>query len=159
MLASGATMGINAKLVRWTQENQNRYELSQAVRYESSGNAALASQIQQGWKTYNFEVQDLHTYVAGGVRVHNQSAPTLAANADQFEAEFGHSFGGSVTDVSLLAAAIDSGNIQSKVDYVDGNDRYKGPFFTESGDKIVISMDSTTWFASMVKNGEVGRVI
>ena len=27
-----------------------------------------------GWKTYNFEVADHHTYVADGVRVHNQSS-------------------------------------------------------------------------------------
>jgi hypothetical protein len=48
VLASGATIGINARPIRWTQETQDRYECSQVVNYQSRGNAALAPQIQQG---------------------------------------------------------------------------------------------------------------
>ena len=28
---------------------------------------------KKGWKTYNFEVEKYHTYIAGGIRVHNES--------------------------------------------------------------------------------------
>lgn len=35
---------------------------------------ALAPHARTGWRTYNFEVEGLHTYVAGGLRVHNRSA-------------------------------------------------------------------------------------
>jgi hypothetical protein len=161
VLASGAKIGVDAKLIRWTEKTAGKYEPSQAVDYQSHGNTALAPRIQQGWKTYNFEVEELNTYVAGGVRVHNQSAPTLAVDENQFEEEFGHPFNGSASDADLLAGAIESGSIRPVADYVDatGNDRYDAPFFTESGEKVVISMDSTTWFASMVKNGEIERII
>lgn len=37
------------------------------------GNVALQPVAQDGWQTYNFEVEDFHTYVAGGLRVHNQA--------------------------------------------------------------------------------------
>ena len=35
----------------------------------------LDSDPQGGWKTYNFEVQGHHTYIADGIRVHNNSGP------------------------------------------------------------------------------------
>ena len=38
-----------------------------------SGNAMLQPMELDAWATYNFEVEELHTYVAGGVRVHNDS--------------------------------------------------------------------------------------
>jgi RTX calcium-binding nonapeptide repeat (4 copies)/Haemolysin-type calcium binding protein related domain len=60
-----------------------------------------------------------------------------------------------------LFEAVADGRIQASGDYVDsaGNDRYTAPFYTESGDKIVISADSSSWFASMVRNGEIERII
>jgi hypothetical protein len=121
----------------------------------------LAPRIEQGWKTYNFEVEDLHTYVAGGVRVHNDSDPAFAIDANAFQQQFGHTFTGSLEDMSLLGGAIATGQLQPTFGNVDttGTDRFTGPFFTESGDKIIVSTDSTTWFASMVNNGEVGRII
>ncbi len=41
--------------------------------YGLEGTTALKPSVKSGWKTYNFEVEDLHTYVANGVRVHNDS--------------------------------------------------------------------------------------
>ena len=161
VLSSGTVIGVQAKHIDWSLETADRYERSQVLSYASVGNSALAPQIEQGWKTYNFEVEDLHTYVAGGVRVHNDSDPAFAVDANAFEQQFGHSFTGSVADISLLGGAIATGQLQPTFGNVDttGTDRFTGPFFTGSGDKIVISTDSTTWFASMVKNGEVGRII
>jgi len=40
---------------------------------QSHGALAMAPRERQGWITYNFEVEGLHTYVADGVRVHNDS--------------------------------------------------------------------------------------
>jgi hypothetical protein len=161
VLSSGAVIGVQAKHIAWSIETADRYERSDLLSYASVGNAALAPRIEQGWKTYNFEVEDLHTYVAGGVRVHNASDPAFAFDAAAFQQQFGHSFTGSVEDTTLLAGAIATGQIQPTFGNVDttGNDRFTGPFFTGSGDKVVISTDSTTWFASMVKNGEIGRII
>jgi hypothetical protein len=161
VLSSGTVIGVQAKHIAWSLETADRYERSEVLSYASVGNTALAPRIEQGWKTYNFEVEDLHTYVAGGVRVHNASDPAFAIDAHAFEQQFGHSFTGSLEDMSLLGGAIATGQLQPTFGNVDttGNDRFTGPFFTESGDKIVVSTDSTTWFASMVKNGEVGRIV
>ena len=161
VLSSGTVIGVQAKHIDWSLETADRYERSEVLSYASVGNRALAPQIEQGWKTYNFEVEELNTYVAGGVRVHNASDPAFAIDANAFQQQFGHAFTGSVSDVSLLAGAIINGGLQPAFGNVDtaGTDRFTGPFFTDSGDKIVISAASTTWFASMVKNGEVGRII
>jgi hypothetical protein len=161
VLSSGIVIGVQAKHIAWSLETADRYERSDVLSYASAGNSALAPRIEQGWKTYNFEVEDLHTYVAGGVRVHNDSDPAFAIDAGAFEQQFGHSFTGSLADMSLLGGAIATGQLQPTFGNVDttGTDRFTGPFFTGSGDKIVVSTDSTTWFASIVKNGEVGRII
>ena len=37
------------------------------------GNTVFQEEVQEGWRTYNFEVAEHHTYVAGGTRVHNRS--------------------------------------------------------------------------------------
>ena len=161
VLSSGTVIGVQVKHIAWSLKTADRYERSDVLSYASVGNRALAPRIEQGWKTYNFEVEDLNTYVAGGVRVHNESDPAFAIDAHAFEQHFGHSFTGSLEDMSLLGGAIATGELQPKFGNVDttGSDRFTGPFFTDSGDKIVVSTDSTTWFASMVKNGEVGRII
>jgi Hom_end-associated Hint len=161
VLSSGTVIGVQAKHIAWSLETADRYERSEVLSYASAGNRALAPRIEQGWKTYNFEVEDLHTYVAGGVRVHNDSDPAFAIDANAFQQVFGHSFTGSPGDMGLLGGAIATGQLQPTFGNVDttGTDRFTGPFFTGSGDKIVVAADSTTWFASMVRNGEVGRII
>jgi hypothetical protein len=161
VLSSGTVIGVQARHIAWSLETADRYERTEMLSYASVGNSALAPRIEQGWKTYNFEVEDLHTYVAGGVRVHNDSDPAFAIDANAFQQVFGHSFTGSPGDMSLLGGAIATGQLQPTFGNVDttGTDRFTGPFFTNSGEKIVVSADSTTWFASMVRNGEVGRII
>ena len=161
VLSTGAVVSIQAKYICWASETQDRYERSMIFEYAASGSAALKPKGIELWKTYNFEVEELNTYIAGGVRVHNQSARMAGFSADDFEHEFQHAYSGSSADTDLLLKAAVSGEIQFSAGYFDlaGTDRFTGPFFTTSGDKIVISADSTTWFASMVRNGEVGRII
>ncbi|MFN3253834.1 DUF4214 domain-containing protein, partial [Roseibium album] len=49
------------------------FEQAEGYVYPENGNLAQKPVYMKGWKTYNFEVEDFHTYVAGGVRVHNDS--------------------------------------------------------------------------------------
>ncbi|WP_422376203.1 DUF4214 domain-containing protein [Roseibium sp.] len=49
------------------------FEQAEGYVYPENGNLAVKPVYKKGWKTYNFEVEDFHTYVAGGVRVHNDS--------------------------------------------------------------------------------------
>jgi len=64
VLADGSTQCISAELLFFEQ----RDSLSDKHRARLQ-----ASETAAGWKTYNFEVEKLHTYVAAGMRVHNLS--------------------------------------------------------------------------------------
>ncbi|WP_161497292.1 calcium-binding protein [Bradyrhizobium nitroreducens] len=160
VLSTGQLATVEAKRIAWG-ETGHLYERSELIRYESSGTAALAPSVELGWKTYNFEVEDLNTYVAAGVRVHNQSAPTIAISQEEFEHEFGHEFSGSEADQELLVNAIVDGAPFIKTEYVeiDGTSEYTAPYLTSNGDKIVITADANNWFASMVRNGEIDQII
>lgn len=72
VLASGELTEVTAERIVYSAETAHLFEQAQAVGMVA-GNAALKHAAVDGWQTYNFEVEDLHTYVAGGVRVHNSS--------------------------------------------------------------------------------------
>ncbi|MCA3775555.1 MAG: hypothetical protein IN818_11315, partial [Cutibacterium sp.] len=55
----------------FSEATRDRFESGSEWRCEGSGATALAPYRQDGWCTYNFEVRDLHTYVANDLRVHN----------------------------------------------------------------------------------------
>ncbi|WP_053078331.1 calcium-binding protein, partial [Methylobacterium tarhaniae] len=66
-----------ARAYHYGPETASLFETVSEVVYPSDGGTALKSQVREGWRTYNFEVEDLHTYIAGGLRVHNTSLPDL----------------------------------------------------------------------------------
>ncbi|QQM33128.1 hypothetical protein JET14_22010 (plasmid) [Martelella lutilitoris] len=72
VLASGVVVEATAEKIVYSQETAGLFERARTYGV-SSGNAALAPVEQDAWQSYNFEVEDLHTYVAEGVRVHNDS--------------------------------------------------------------------------------------
>ena len=72
VLASGALTEVTAERIACSAETAHLFEQAQSVGMVA-GNAALKPAATNAWQTYNFEVEDLHTYVAGGVRVHNSS--------------------------------------------------------------------------------------
>jgi hypothetical protein len=74
VLASGELTEVTAERIIYSAETAHLFEQAQAVGMVA-GNAALKPSVIDAWQTYNFEVEDLHTYVAGGVRVHNDSGP------------------------------------------------------------------------------------
>lgn len=74
VLASGILTEVLAERIVYSSETASLFERGEVYGIVA-GNAALAPAGIDGWQTYNFEVEDLHTYVAGGVRVHNISDP------------------------------------------------------------------------------------
>jgi Ca2+-binding RTX toxin-like protein len=68
-----ATAAVTARAYHYGPETASLFEAVSEVVYPSDGGTALKPQIREGWRTYNFEVEDLHTYIAGGLRVHNTS--------------------------------------------------------------------------------------
>ncbi|WP_107677955.1 Hint domain-containing protein [Agrobacterium sp. LAD9] len=71
---AGEILEVLAETITYCAETAHYFERAEAVNI-SSGSSALVKVSPAAWKTYNFEVEDLHTYVAEGIRVHNISAP------------------------------------------------------------------------------------
>jgi hypothetical protein len=91
VLADGSVIGISHERVVYSADTAHLYEQAERVVTPTAGGLALAPRIELGWKTYNFEVERLHTYVAGGVRVHNDSGifGEVGNAVDKFLNKFG----------------------------------------------------------------------
>ncbi|MGL1919994.1 MAG: cadherin-like domain-containing protein [Hyphomicrobiales bacterium] len=55
--------------IAYSTKTADLFERSQL--YITSGSSAIKPQVAENWQTYNFEVEDLHTYIANDVCVHN----------------------------------------------------------------------------------------
>ncbi|WP_189492253.1 hypothetical protein [Limoniibacter endophyticus] len=71
VLEDGSLTRVDVVRISFSEETADRFEIILNKNKTETNDAA--SDIANGWKTYNFEVEGLHTYVAGGVRVHNLS--------------------------------------------------------------------------------------
>lgn len=72
VLASGELVEVSAERIVYSADTADLFERAE-VHGQVAGNALQLLEVE-GWQTYNFEVEELHTYIAGGVRVHNISA-------------------------------------------------------------------------------------
>ncbi|MEO0810295.1 MAG: Hint domain-containing protein, partial [Pseudomonadota bacterium] len=73
VLADGTEAEVTSERIVYSAETADMFEQAAGYVYPENGNLALKPVYKKGWKTYNFEVEDFHTYVAGGARVHNDS--------------------------------------------------------------------------------------
>lgn len=71
--ADGEVLEVEGLYIRYSEATASLFEEGEAYAVAVEGSNALESKFTKGWRTYNFEVDDLHTHVAGGVRVHNTS--------------------------------------------------------------------------------------
>ena len=71
VLADGSLTQVTATRISYAADTAHLFD--RALSFAATGNAAAQAVELDCWQTYNFEVEDLHTYVAGGVRVHNES--------------------------------------------------------------------------------------
>ena len=69
----GSIVEAVGETIAYSAETAHLFERAQTKTIASQGNTALKEQVEEGWKTYNFEVRTHHNYVAGGIRVHNDS--------------------------------------------------------------------------------------
>lgn len=70
---SGVVVEAMATLIQYSEETAHMFERSDKRTTQIDGTVAIEQRVEEGWRTYNFEVAELHTYVAGGIRVHNKS--------------------------------------------------------------------------------------
>jgi hypothetical protein len=72
--AEGRLLAFESRRIVYSSETKHLYEQATGYLSPEAGALALKPEPVQGWATYNFEVEELHTYVAGGIRVHNESS-------------------------------------------------------------------------------------
>ncbi|GAW35556.1 bifunctional hemolysin/adenylate cyclase precursor [Roseovarius sp. A-2] len=85
--ASGEIVEAKGEVIAYSAATAHLFPESATKSVAFEGNAVLKEDAAQGWTTYNFEVETYHNYVAGGVRVHNDSVlshmtPYELANLD-----------------------------------------------------------------------------
>ncbi len=110
VLACGSVVEVAATRIAYSAATADQFECASRVAM-SAGNTALAPQPIGAWATYNFEVEDLHTYVAGGVCVHNVSIYTpetsLGHLADQISGQISnHIWGANSTGAAFYGSAL-----------------------------------------------------
>ncbi|MES0884463.1 DUF4214 domain-containing protein, partial [Roseibium sp. SCP14] len=93
VLADGSEVEVTSERIVYSAATADMFEQAEGYVYPENGNLVLKPVYKKGWKTYNFEVEDFHTYVAGGVRVHNDSW----SNGEGFEYESWRSRDGTAT--------------------------------------------------------------
>ena len=79
VLEDGTIAKAEAHSIKYSAATAHLYEEAEMMVTHTEGGLAVKPEMKKGWKTYNFEVAEHHTYIADGVRVHNTSSFSLGA--------------------------------------------------------------------------------
>ena len=82
----GQVLTLTAEVLRYSAETAHLFEEGEVLAYHEAGGLALTPEVKRGWKTYNFTVAGTHTYIADGIRVHNDSILSTLKAGDQLVA-------------------------------------------------------------------------
>lgn len=94
---NGQVLTLTAEVLRYSAETAHLFEEGEVLAYHEAGGLALAPELKRGWKTYNFTVAGTHTYIADGIRVHNDSILSTLKAGDQLVA-----LNADLTDAAVL---------------------------------------------------------
>ena len=106
VLADGRLQRVSARRVVYSAETAHLYERASKLETPVVGGLALSPVVIEGWATYNFEVEDLHTYIAGGVRVHNDSKIINVRPGDTLS-KLSKKYGASVAEIAIYNGILD----------------------------------------------------
>ncbi|WP_420860641.1 AHH domain-containing protein [Algirhabdus cladophorae] len=81
--AQGDLVSATAERLEFTTQTAHLFETAERGAIVVDGNTLTKPATELGWKTYNFEVAQVHNYVAGSIRVHNDSILTQLAFGDE----------------------------------------------------------------------------
>ena len=93
----GQVLTLTAEVLRYSAETAHLFEEGEVLAYHEAGGLALTPEVKRGWKTYNFTVAGTHTYIADGIRVHNDSILSTLKAGDQLVA-----LNADLTDAAVL---------------------------------------------------------
>lgn len=111
VLADGRLQRVSARRVVYSAETAHLYERASKLEAPVSGGLALSPVLVEGWATYNFEVEDLHTYIAGGVRVHNESTIVNVRPGDTLS-KLSKKYGASVAEIAIYNGILNPNKIK-----------------------------------------------
>lgn len=94
VLEDGLPTTVKSERIVWSEETRHLFEEVETVAMAAGD--GLAHRQTGAWRSYNFEVEDLHTYVAGGVRVHNDSQAVI-----DLAGNIGRTFGTQLANILL----------------------------------------------------------
>jgi hypothetical protein len=95
-----------AHIVRYSAATAHLFEETEMLVTRTEGGLACQHHYKKGWKTYNFEVAEHHNYIAGGIRVHNDSTYAHSMYPDAY-------FIGQGSNASYTIWGADANNIQA----------------------------------------------
>ncbi|MCF2869851.1 hypothetical protein L0664_02110 [Octadecabacter sp. G9-8] len=78
----GTVVDATGEALAYSAETAHLFEQSATKTIAFDGTAVRKHDVETGWTTYNFEVSTHHNYVAGGVRVHNDSILNAVQDGD-----------------------------------------------------------------------------
>ncbi|KIC45449.1 hypothetical protein RA29_20630 [Tateyamaria sp. ANG-S1] len=104
--ANGSVVAATGTWLHFSAETAHMFARASTKATVVDGNVVYKEDVQEGWKTYNFEVDDFHTYVAGGIRVHNDSG-LLGRVGNDIDAGLDAFFGGQDGDGTVRDALTD----------------------------------------------------
>ncbi|MCF6446097.1 Hint domain-containing protein [Nereida sp. MMG025] len=93
----GSIVEATGEVIAYSEQTAHMFEQSASKTIAFEGNAVRKEDAVKGWTTYNFEVREHHNYVAGGVRVHNDSILAELKEGDQLVA-----LNNDLTDAAVL---------------------------------------------------------
>ena len=114
MREDGNVEVASAKPIVYSASSRHLYEEAEELQVEH--NSSVQPQLKRGWRTYNFEVEELHNYIAGGYLVHNDSLGDLLSAENQYANLYGVAFNpDDPVAVQRLADAVANGTVDGGV--------------------------------------------
>ena len=117
VLADGSLQKVTGERIVYSEATAHLYEQGEKVVYETAGGLALQPKTIKGWKTYNFTVEKYHTYIADGVRVHNDSILSRIEGGDEL-----FSLSVDLDDAAVVREIARDGVFEERILILDGFD-------------------------------------
>ncbi len=76
--STGKVVTATAETIMFSEQTAQLFEIEETYGFVSGANAVAPLSVSKGWRTYNFEVELHHTYIAEGICVHNISGEAWA---------------------------------------------------------------------------------
>ena len=96
---------VSAERIIYGDSTKHLYEEAEELQYLTVGNIVFEPQTRRGWRTYKFEVEQAHTYIAAGHRVHNDSIGDYNSLAGDLAADV-HNWSRMLVQMEIISSSV-----------------------------------------------------